>query len=1047
MICEKCQHQNPPNSLYCSKCAAALSENKDKHLPKTQTLNMPLNELAIGTTFADRYLIIENLGQGGMGKVYKAIDKKINENIAIKLLRPEIATDAGTIERFQNELRMARKISHKNVCRMYHLSEEKSTHYLTMEYVSGEDLKSLIRRIGKLTVGKTVSVAKQVCDGLSEAHKLGVVHRDLKPQNLMIDNDGNVRIMDFGIAMSLEAKKTSPFEGLMGTPAYMSPEQVEGSDIDKRTDIYSLGIILYEMVTGQMPFQGDSALGIAIKQKTGKPIEPKKLNPELPESFNRLILKCLEKNKKLRFQTADEIQTELTRIDKAIPDTTILLPEKKSFVSVFMHKLKDKKIFTTIAAFIVGGWMAVEFAHHLLVNHYHLPKYTVDVTLYISISAMLITLAIQWFKPGDDDQVIEKEAKTKRFRWGVVGTTVAFVLIAGFYLTKSTFLHTPDIYGNYILLDISSDNPQDFNKALLEFSLKRALMSSSELDIYTQQDYVVYQKKTELLDSPIKRPILAIFGDIFPKTNGFEISIMLQNQKETNSFKIDCKGYSDLILNKMGELHSQILENAGGLIGHIEGGRSFDQVTTNKFEALEHFVEGEVAWKKLDSDTAYYEYRTATEIDPDFGLAHLKLADVLYPFRGEKEKAMEHLSKAWLNEDRLIKYDVIEANAMMARIKSMPNEERQYLRQLIEAFPLNKEYHYNFAESHFRCGNTQAAIKYYKNALELDADYSLAHNHIAFCYSWEGNHSQAEHHFSTYVKLDNTANSYDSLASGYMFAGKYNQAIDALNEALALDPGKDYLYRNLALIYMQKGLLKKAEEQLDREVSITERANAKEDSQFYRAYIEFLRGDYDKATQVLRLVIQHYSNPLYTDDPSDSPNLPFWLSGLIAYKTQDSDQLDEMIQILDEKIELKGVNATNYFPIYKFKIHLNILKGHLEKDVPLIQRNIQEGQLIKDKLGYWASVFNLSFAFNEYAAVLISMNDAKMALDLLKLAIEYNPRFAPAYINSTKAYLLNGNRLEAHKQYIKADEYLSEADRDFILVKELKSLQSDIEIE
>ncbi|TET78638.1 MAG: hypothetical protein E3J41_04125, partial [Candidatus Cloacimonadota bacterium] len=202
--CPKCQFDNPSDSKFCKECGTQIIPSEEIHV--TETLETPKEELTTGSTFAGRYQIIEELGKGGMGKVYKAQDTDLKEKVALKLIKPEISADKKTIERFQNELKFARKISHRNVCRMYDLNKEEGSHYITMEYVAGEDLKSMIRMMGQLSSGKTIFIAKQVCEGLVEAHRLGVVHRDLKPQNIMIDKDGNTRIMDFGIARSLKTK-------------------------------------------------------------------------------------------------------------------------------------------------------------------------------------------------------------------------------------------------------------------------------------------------------------------------------------------------------------------------------------------------------------------------------------------------------------------------------------------------------------------------------------------------------------------------------------------------------------------------------------------------------------------------------------------------------------------------------------------------------------------------------------------------------------------------------------------------------------------------
>jgi serine/threonine protein kinase/Tfp pilus assembly protein PilF len=313
MKCLKCHSENPDTSRFCSECGTQLLLGEEIPSP-TKTLETPKEEFTRGTTIANRYEFIEELGKGGMGKVYKVFDKKIKEEVALKLLKSEIAADEKTIQRFSNELKLARKIVHKNVGRMYDINEEKDTHYITMEYVPGEDLKSFIRRARQLTVGAAVSIAKQVCDGLAEAHKLGVVHRDLKPQNIMIDKEGNARIMDFGIARSLKTKGITGEGVIIGTPEYMSPEQVEGKEVDQRSDIYSLGIILYEMVTGQVPFEGDTPLSVAMKHKTKAPPNPRKVNVQIPEDLSRLILRCMEKAKEKRYQTAEEVLSELGKI-------------------------------------------------------------------------------------------------------------------------------------------------------------------------------------------------------------------------------------------------------------------------------------------------------------------------------------------------------------------------------------------------------------------------------------------------------------------------------------------------------------------------------------------------------------------------------------------------------------------------------------------------------------------------------------------------------------------------------------------------------------
>lgn len=278
-------------------------------------LNLSSNSLA---ALSQRYDVLSEAGHGNMGNVYKARDRETGEIVALKLIKSEIASDQAATERFKNELLFARKITHKNVCRVYEFNRVGGIAYTSMEFVEGESLRSVLSRFGGLPVRKGVDLALQICSGLKEAHAQGIVHRDLKPENVMIDNQGNVKIMDFGIARSMEAG-TRLTGAMIGTPAYMAPEQVSGKPVDYRTDIYALGLVLYEMFTGSETFRADTPVAVALKQMQEAPAPPHDIDPNIPVYVERAILKCLEKDPAKRFQSIAELENALrsTRITGA----------------------------------------------------------------------------------------------------------------------------------------------------------------------------------------------------------------------------------------------------------------------------------------------------------------------------------------------------------------------------------------------------------------------------------------------------------------------------------------------------------------------------------------------------------------------------------------------------------------------------------------------------------------------------------------------------------------------------------------------------------
>jgi eukaryotic-like serine/threonine-protein kinase len=267
---------------------------------------------APGAIIAGRYEILRALGEGGMGTVYKATDRELDRTVALKTIRPELAANPAIIKRFKQELILARQVTHRNVVRIYDLGEADGVKFITMEYIEGRDLTSLLREKGKLAPKEAAEIMEQVCRALEAAHMEGVVHRDLKPQNIMIDGHGKVSVMDFGIARSTEAVEAMTFTGaVIGTPQYMSPEQAKGEKLDARSDLFSFGVVFYELLTGNSPYKADTVMS-SLYKRTNEAARPAiELVPEIPRGLSEMVSKCLERDLALRYQNAGEILADL----------------------------------------------------------------------------------------------------------------------------------------------------------------------------------------------------------------------------------------------------------------------------------------------------------------------------------------------------------------------------------------------------------------------------------------------------------------------------------------------------------------------------------------------------------------------------------------------------------------------------------------------------------------------------------------------------------------------------------------------------------------
>ncbi len=267
-----------------------------------------------GQKINDRYEIIKSIGEGGMANVYLAYDTILDRRVAIKVLRGDLSNDEKFVRRFQREALSASSLSHPNIVEMYDVGEDHGIYYIVMEYIEGKTLKQLIKKRGALTLSEAIDIMLQITDGISQAHDSYIIHRDLKPQNIMIKEDGSIKITDFGIAMALNSTQLTQTNSVMGSVHYLPPEQASGKGSTIRSDIYSMGILFYELLTGSLPFKGDNAVEIALKQMRDEIPSIRKNNPAIPQSVENVIIKATAKNPKNRYSDSKEMHADLLTV-------------------------------------------------------------------------------------------------------------------------------------------------------------------------------------------------------------------------------------------------------------------------------------------------------------------------------------------------------------------------------------------------------------------------------------------------------------------------------------------------------------------------------------------------------------------------------------------------------------------------------------------------------------------------------------------------------------------------------------------------------------
>lgn len=962
VVCPSCHGENSFDDPVCRHCSAKLQ------LEATQCTG-----LAAGTRLINqRFEIKKRLGVGGMGEVYLCFDERLSRKVALKRISAE-KDDNESRARFLREARVASQLDHSNICPIYEIYEEERNQYIVMQYVDGVTLDS-IRRHQKLNHNQIIDIALQVCQGMQAAHENGVVHRDIKAANIMIDRQGRVKILDFGLAKLYQPQllrsggETVPMteKGMViGTVTHMSPEQAKGEELDERTDIFSFGVVLYELLEGDNPFWNRDAITTLYHIINTEPSYPQ----ELPPCLKEILAGCLEKNRKKRIASFTELGEKLSDCqgrlihsgDKA-GHTEILRGDEVEVIKKAIHSSDGNQDLKDIVYRINRFKATTSPIFSARRNR---------KTLLLAGGILAVLLLLFWWFASSGEEAVS-----------AVDEDLVLVLVEPFSVVSPARNHGEQL------------------SELVAFALNQHPgMAAVMPGWFGDGSLVLAALKDEKVNDikALNRTVGTIFvleGQLSFSEGSVLIRARLRQRgkaSEPMEVTLTGSGYSSLLSHQVKALCERVARRVlGDTPQALATNISLTALFGRDWEKCVAFFDAQKWYRRLEYG------RAEALLGPlhFMPFARYLQAEIAF-FNGRNNESMDIVRSMLPNLEQLPPNLSLLVRAINHRLRTEPDLEVELLKELAARNPLDVYTQYRLGEAFFHTGDASSAIPYYHAALELDSTFQPALNHIAYCYAYQGRHGKALDFFEKYNQLDQSANSYDSFGDGYFYAGNLETAEAFKKNAMNRAPGEiDWALLTLADIATLKADYSAADTAADRYAARSgegEKNQKLSESLTKKAWIRIVMGRYEAAMTFLDRALS-----LYDVDALDSHcRETHWLRGWTLILLGRSREAQKEQEWLDTQVSKHQLSPKRFSPLLKYSHHLRAMISIAQGDEDEAGKELRRILDYGERLNYWTTYYNQSFFHCELIRFLIGQNELDAAQQEMVVAARFNPRYPP----------------------------------------------------